>query len=175
MKISKKKIAIVAIVVLIAAFLSWRLWPHSFADVISADADSVTSLTCSASFSGLSDGGPLITNYTLESLTLNEGEFQGVIKILNDTSYRQDFRNLIPWPISSVGSDGRYDECSATITLVWGDVATENCSVSFLSDSILSVNNGTDDGFLIYHPTDRTALNKLANYIQLHGVLNGES
>lgn len=170
MKISKKKITIAVIMLLIAACVGWRLWSHALADVVSADMNSVSSFTCSASIGSVSDGASMIEGYTLNSSTIGKDGFLEIIKILNSTSYHQDFRNLLPWPVTTVATDG--STRSATINFAWGTAATESCIISFLDDKTISFNLGVNDGFLIYHPTDRTTLNRLVDFIQLHGTSN---
>ena len=114
------------------------------------------------------NASPVIDTYVLQS-TSDENDFKEIMKLLNSARYRQDFRNLLPWSITTVGSESN---CSANIMLVWGDTATERCFISFQSESIVSVAAGTEGDFQIYHPTDRTVLGRLIDYVQLHGEQN---
>ena len=168
MKNSRKKITVSIVIILIAALLGWRLLPHSFPSVISTQTSRATSLACNVSTSYVSNVSPAIDTYVLQS-TSDENDFKEIMKLLNSASYRQDFRNLLPWSITTVGSESN---CSANIMLVWGDTATESCFISFQSESIVSVAAGTEGDFQIYHPTDRTVLGRLIDYVQLHGEQN---
>ena len=105
----KKRLGIVIAIVLaliVCSLLIWRLWPHSFEDVISTDESNITSLACTTTISGLNgDGTTFISSYELQSLGKDEEEFTAVLDILKSCEYRQDFQNLFPWAITSVESD----------------------------------------------------------------------
>lgn len=170
MKILKKNILIIAVVALIAGCMGWRLWSHTLADVISVDTNSVSNIACSASIHSVSDGTSRIESYTLDSSSRGEDDFLEIMEILNSTSYRQNFRNLLPWPTTAVAADGATH--SATVTLVWGTAADEWCTINFLDNKTICLSLRVKDGFLIYHPTDRMTLDRLVDYIQLHGTPN---
>lgn len=172
MRIEKKKIIVFIIVILVVFFGGWRMWPYSFTEVISTEKDSISSLACNATISGVNDDGkPFIDSYALQTLSEEDEHFHAIIDILNSTEYRQDFRNLLPWAVTSVDSGGNYDGRSVNVLFTWENTENENCYLSFQSNSIIVV-GFDDDGLQIYHPIKRDVLNKLMDYIQAHGTIN---
>lgn len=172
----KVKTAIKGLVIAMAAILiillvGWRLWPHSLAKVISVEPDAVTGLACHAAVSGIeSDGRPFIHSYALQELSADEEAFGAVLELLQSSRYRQDFRNLLPWPVTSVDSGGSDDGKSANIFLVWGTSEQDTCFLSIGGGSV-TVSLGSEAGLKVYHPTDSDVLSQLVDYIQLHGDL----
>ncbi|MBO5371298.1 MAG: hypothetical protein J6A75_01110 [Lachnospiraceae bacterium] len=166
----KKKIIICIIAALLILFLGWRMWPHPLDKVISADMDSITSLACNVSISGLEDSGDsYIDSYTLQALSEDDEHFQNIIDILKSTEYRQNFRNLLPWSITSVDAGKNYDGRSANVLLAWGSEDNENCYLSFLDNNTIVISSINGDILQIYHPINRAVLDELVDYIQIHG------
>ena len=171
MKISmnKKKIVPIVVVLLIIALLGWRLWPRPIDKIISTSTDSINSMACSATVSGVEDGDLFMDTYSIQSENLTDADIEALMEILNSTKYRPDLRNLLPWDITSVDSGGTNDGKSANLALVWGKSEAEHCYMMFHSGSVVAVDVGSG-GYLIYHPTERAVLDKLVDYIQEHGV-----
>ena len=95
-------------------------------------------------------------------------EFGTAGRTRNSTRYREDFRNLLPWPIESVSTGRAYDGRGVSLMLVWGPSEDECCSLS-LSGRQIAVSWTHHDGFLIYHPEDPKLLNWLAIYLENNG------
>ena len=171
MKISmnKKKIVPIVVVLLIIALLGWRLWPRPIDKIISTSTDSINSMACSATVSGVEDGDLFMDTYSIQSENLTDADIEALMEILNSTKYRPDLRNLLPWDITSVDSGGTNDGKSANLALVWGKSEAEHCYMMFHSGSVVAIDVGSG-GYLIYHPTERAVLDKLVDYIQEHGV-----
>ena len=165
----KKVILLAALLFLSAVLLVWRLYPCSLDKVISESALSVESLSCNAVVAGVESGELFMDSYLLPSAARGEADFDAVMDILSGTKYRQDLRNLLPWPIDSVDDGGTHDGRSANVSLAWEDAGHKYCYIMLHSDSVIAVDTG-EDGFLIYHPTDRGVLNELTEYIQTHGT-----
>lgn len=158
----------------IGALLTWRLWPNSFSTVMPADGNAVTQCSAIAMVSGLSDGQPFSETYWLdipESQRQNVGE---ILHLLGTSSYRQDYRNLLPWGIEYVDADKNYDGHSVRVELVGGADQTQDIDILFLSSSIIVVTNAGVPGFRIYHPTNRNTMYDLLEYVKLHGTLQSE-
>ena len=170
MKQSVKKYAwAILCLAVISAALAWRLWPHSLGDMIASEENVVTDLACTASVSGLQESGQAcIDNYQLQALRADREGFGAVMRLLEQSQYRQDFQNLLPWPVTSVGSDGGSGK-SAAVFLAWGSDEPDSCFLTFHSDGSVVVSRGADNGLLVYHATDDRLLNSLADYIQTHG------
>lgn len=150
--------------------LTWRLWPYNFTDVLSTEENSITSLSCTTTISGLKkDGTPCIDTYQLQSLTRESEGFNAVLDILNSSAYRQGFQNLLPWAITSIDS-GDNSHQSVLVSLAWGNHESDSCNLVFYDDGRVVVSLGIKEGFLIYHTTDNSILNRLADYVQEHGV-----
>ena len=163
------KIGVAGLLALLVLGLAlWRLWPHSLARVIPAEESAVTSLACAASISSLGeDGGPRIEQYQLQALTRDDAAFTAVMEILTSCEYRQDFRNLLPWAVTSFHSEGGR---SAQVFLVWGGETVETCHLVFTSDGQVVVSQGSDDGFQVYHAAKDGVLDRLVDYLQEYGV-----
>ena len=169
----KKRLGIVIAIVLaliVCSLLIWRLWPHSFEDVISTDENNITSLACTTTISGLNgDGTTFISSYELQSLGKDEEEFTAVLDILKSCEYRQDFQNLFPWAITSVESDSSR---AAQVFLVWGNNESDTCYLVFHEDGQVVVSLGANNGFKVYHAIDDSILDRLVDYVQNNGVEN---
>lgn len=158
------------IILLFGILLVWRLWPRSLADILSVDSSEYTHIVCNASVSSVEDGEPSIESYQLQTLEPDMEEFDVVLEILNHTKYCPEYRNLLPWPITSVESGDLYEGMSVNVLLVWGDSSTENAYISFLSKDCVAVSIATEEGYQVFHPTDTEALDELATYIKLHNT-----
>lgn len=99
----KKLIITVAIVILAAAAMLWRLWPHSFSHFISEES-SVTALSVGVLLPGVEESKPVVDSYTMEIPGPQSSELKAILEILATSRYRQDFRNLLPWGTSSISS-----------------------------------------------------------------------
>ena len=169
MSIKKKRRLSIAAALLIIAMIGWRLWPRPIDKVISTRPESVNSIACSATVSGVEDGDLFMDTYSIQSENLTDADIEALMEILNSTKYRPDLRNLLPWDITSVDSGGTNDGKSANLALVWGKSEAEHCYMMFHSGSVVAVDVGSG-GYLIYHPTERAVLDKLVDYIQEHGI-----
>lgn len=98
-----KKKLIIAIVILAAAALLWRLWPHSFSHFIS-EGSSVTALSVGVLLPGVEESKPVVDSYTMEIPDPQSSELKAILEILATSRYRQDFRNLLPWESGSISS-----------------------------------------------------------------------
>ena len=108
---------------------------------------------------------PYSNSYTLSELSTQDDDFQEILEILDSSNYRQDFRNLLPWSINSVGSDDANNVLVANAVFVWGSGENESCFMSFHSERMIAVSSGTESGLKVYHPTNREMLNTLSEYL----------
>ena len=165
----KKSVLSIAAALLIITLIGWRLWPRPIDKVISTSPEAVNSMACSATVSGVENGDLFMDTYSIQSEALADADMEALLNILSSANYRPDFRNLLPWDITSVDSGGTNDGKSANLALVWGNSEAEHCYMMFHSVSVVAVDVGSG-GYLIYHPTERAVLDKLVDYIQEHGV-----
>ena len=83
------------------------------------------------SLSGVRDGRAYTESYALQNVTPEDTAFEGVLMLLNSTRYREDFRNLLPWPIESVSAGRAYDGRGVSLMLVWGHPKTSAAVLAF--------------------------------------------
>ena len=160
-------ISVLCIVVLIAISCLlgiWRFWPQSFSDLTALDETSITGFSASAMIDRI--GVPFMDQYRIDNTQQNKIPSE-VIEILETSDYRQDFRNLLPWGVDSVGSDKHYDGRTVIVSFYNED---EYVHIQFLGSSIMTVSEEDKAGFRIYHPTNRETVDRLVEYIQTHGV-----
>ena len=165
------KIILPIVVGLIVVFIVvWRLWSHSFDDVISVKESTVTGITCSVSVAGAKESGtPSVDSYQLQGLDKEDEEFDEVLDVLKNTKYRQGFRNLLPWFKTEDTSESKN---SVLVYLVWGDSESDNCSLTFLENGKVLVDSGSSDGLKVYYTIDDSVSDKLIAYVQEHGTKN---
>lgn len=168
MKKGVKVAIIVVLALLVCSFMLWRLWPHSFADVISTDESTIINISCSSTISGLNDvGTPFTTHHSLPSLEKGTEEFNAVLDIVKSCEYRPDFQNLLPWAITSYSFGGNK---TAIVSLIWGNNPGDNGFLQFGVDGQVVVSVGSNKGFKVYHTTDDSILDTLAAFVQEHGI-----
>ena len=165
----KKRAAVIVAAALIIGLLVWRFWSHPLSSIICVEKSSVTSIACSISAGGVEDGMPYINSYTLSELSPQDNGFEEIMEILDSSNYRQDFRNLLPWSINSVGSDDANNVLVGNAVFVWGSGENESCFMSMHSENMIVVSSGTESGLKTYHPTNSEMLGTLAEYLQTHG------
>ena len=109
MRRGTKKCILLLLAILLLCLLAWRLTPHTFEEMTASDRDEITSLAGVVSLSGVRDGRAYTESYALQNVTPEDTAFEGVLMLLNSTRYREDFRNLLPWPIEAVSAGRAYD------------------------------------------------------------------
>lgn len=168
MKKGVKVALIVVLALFVCSFMLWRLWPNSFADVISTDENTIINISCSSTISGLNNAGtPFTTHHSTPSLEKGTDEFNAVLDIVKSCEYRQDFQNLLPWAITSYSFGGSK---TAIVSLIWGDDPGDNGFLQFGVDGQVVVSVGSDKGFKVYHTTDDSILDTLVAFVQEHGT-----
>ena len=164
-----KKILAIALAVQLAMLCAWRLWPHSLNRILDTDGEAFASVSVHVSEFGISGGSPVIDVYRLDISSAGDDSYAPFMAILQGTAFRQDFRNLLPWDILSVGSGQDNITHSANILFEWEDGGS--CCLSFHGERIVSLDAGGETEYRIYHPTDRSALDQIAAYAKEHGAL----
>lgn len=164
----KKLIIAVAIVILTAAALLWRLWPHSFSHFIS-EGSSVTALSVGVLFPGIENSRPVVDSYAMEISDPQSSELKAILEILATSRYRQDFRNLLPWGTSSISS-GKDDPRSLTLVFMTGAQKEASVKIQFCGSRTVAVDFGRENKTYLYHPTDRTVLDRFTEYLKANGT-----
>ncbi len=163
----KKRIGIsivVVAIILVACLLSWRFIPQAFLPVLSMDPDTVTGVSAAVMVNQVANGQFDLADYSLDADSGSAGE---IIDMLSTSSYRRDFRNLLPWGAGSV--DGGKDYDGQTVTVLF-DNGTDTVYIQFLGSGTMTVSNSQDGKLRIYHPTNPAAVDQLTDYIQSNAM-----
>ena len=165
-----KRFKITLLIIIGALLLSlviWRLWPRSMEGIFSLDPNSASSITCTLMIDGLgSDGEPYTDFYNISNATADNEELHGIINLLCKSSYQQDFRNLLPWKITSAEADDSHDGRYVNISLQYAD---QYYRIFFFSKDMMVVSLGDDSGYRFYHPVNEDVFDNVVEYIQLNG------
>ena len=162
----KKKKALVILLTLIAAASSvWRIWPHIFREIIGASDEPLDSIIIHVTEKDVVDGRAKVDAYQLEISPSNSEAYNYVVSLLEGTKYQKGFRNLLPLTNNAIDSGSHFGMLSIT-----GADFDASCYVSYYQNQAELFYVGSDSGFLVYHPTNRTVLNQLLTYTMEHGV-----
>lgn len=170
----KKRIGLIAVITaitIVVCLVIWRLWPHTLSDLIYLDEDSVTSLWTQANVRNFeSEKSFDDTYYSIDITSQQNSNLREILEILDTSDYQQDFRNLLPWDVITVHPDKNYDGTTVQLQYVWGNGSDEYVSITFLSSSIITVFEGGESGFRIYHPTNQETIYDLVEYLKTNGT-----
>ena len=158
------------IVALFAGLLLWRFLPRSCAHMMSVDESAFTNFSSHAMIHRFDLGSTYTDMYYIEHIPRQEAAYGEIMEILASSRYRPDFRNLLPWDLSSLSSGKHYDGRTVTFVFSAADRDEESIYIQFLSRSILSIHIGNKSGFRIYHPTNRETFDKVVEFLQANGV-----
>ncbi len=174
MKRSKKSviaIVVVVVVALIAIGLGvWRFYAKPLHDIVPVDESGFTTIYVMLHEAGEENQEPKIFTYELEIPSPDDPDFGNISALLNEMKFRPDFRNLLPWPTQRVYPGKRDINYSAIIWLEWGDTENHRCSLHLLGGGVMATSLEDKEGFLIYHLTDQSLLEQLAEYVKQNGV-----
>ena len=162
----KKKAIITAIVLIVAAVLVWRIWPHSLREIIGANDEPFDGIIIHVSEKGVVDGRVKVDAYQLEISPSDSEAYNYVVSLLEGTKYQKGFRNLLPQDSNAINSGSHLGMLSIT-----GADCDASCYISYYDGQAELFYIGADSRFLVYHPTNRTVLNQLLTYTQEYGVL----
>ena len=162
----KKKKALVIMLALIAAALSvWRIWPHTLREIIGASDEPLDSIIIHVTEKDVVDGRAKVNAYQLEISPSDSEVYNHIVSLLEGTKYQKGFRNLLPLANNAIDSGSHFGMLSIT-----GADFDASCYVSYYQNQAKLFYVGSDSGFLVYHPTNRTVLNQLLTYTMEHGV-----
>ena len=164
MKKTIKLVLVVIVIALIACLLVWRFLPQSFSRILSIDLDTVDGVSASVIVNQIANGQFDLADFSLDA---DDGSAGEIIDILSASSYRRDFRNLLPWGAGSIDGGKDYDGQTVTVLFYNG---TDTVSVQFLGSGTMTVSNSQDGKLRIYHPTNPAAVDQLTGYIQSNSM-----
>lgn len=172
MKKNLLKLCLLVVVVVVGALLLWRR-PVSFWEMTGADKDAVYSLSASSFEMGVENGQPYSYGYVLQSTSPTDGAAAELLSLLERGQYRPSLRNLLPWPADSAGGDGDRDSrYTFHLVFTWGEAGEHAVFLTYLDSDLISLSTEDHDGFLVYRPTDRAALDDLGAFLVENGILN---
>lgn len=162
----RKKALVILLALIIAALLTWRIWPHTLREIIGANNEPFDSIIIHISEKSVVDGLSKIDSYQMELSPADGAAYSHVVSLLEGTKYQHGFRNLLPQDNNAIESGSHI----ATLAITGAD-CDASCYISYYDSQVEVFYIGADSGFLVYHPTNRTVLNQLLPYTKEHGVL----
>ena len=164
-KIRGRTLRLLILGLLLAAVLIWRFWPHSFMQMIpQAEPESLSQITAAAVLAPLDQ--LKVDTYDAVFSKGDEG-WSEILWLLTASDYRQDLRNpFLPLLNNTVDAD---PEKTVTLALRYGPEKEDYYTINVRSKNVITVSSGRDSHFRLYHPSDRTLLDKLVEYIQKNG------
>ena len=169
----KKRIRLIIVIIICAlaiCLIIWRFWPQSFSRAISVDENAIVRVSVHAMVNHFGIGPDTIDTYSIDDLNQPINMLEEIIEILNTSSYRQDFRNLLPWDLDYVDGEKNQDGRIVTVSFYMEKHKDDYAQIQFLSSSTIVVSSGGETGFRVYHPTNHETIDQLLEYIQTHGV-----
>ena len=169
----KKRIRMFIMIILIALavyLVLWRFWPNSLSNMISVNENAIDSVSAHAMVNHFGIGEDTIDTYLIGANEQQVNTLDEIIEILDISSYRQDFRNLIRWDLDYVDADKNHDGRTVTVSFYVGNKKDEYVQIQFLSSSIIAVSSDDKTGFRVYHPTNKKTIDQLVEYLQTYGV-----
>ena len=171
MRTGTKKCILLLLAIIVLCFAGWLLWPHSFVEVTGIPERPEINLSGVVAAAKVENGQPSFDTWELQNCLAGSAEYEAVLSVLQEGSYRQDPRNLLPGERTSVGSGKGYDSRSVLLIFVWGPAAEDCCSLAF-SGTQMVVSRPNSRGFQVYHPIDPGFLDRLTAEVQTYGVKN---
>ena len=155
----------VIIAAVVCAMLIWRFRKLSAEDIASIDAASISNVSAGAMITDPESGK--ISTFLLNDTEQYDQHAKAILKILENSEYRRDYRNLLPWGIRSMSSDKSYDGRTVTVSFSDGGYVIQ---LQLISSSLMLVSSSDETNMHIYHPANKNTFNELNEYIQTHGV-----
>ena len=163
-KIRGRTLRLLILGLLLAAILIWRFWPHSFMQMIpEAEPESLSQITAAAVILPTEVHDLQVHQYTAVFSKGDEG-WSEILWLLSSASYRQDLRNPVLPLLSGYGAQNV--DKTVSLFLRWGLEPEEYCRIEFISKNLIFVVSGDESRGRVYHPSDRTLLDKLSEYIR---------
>ena len=166
----KKRVIVIILVIIAAALLVWRIWPHSLREIIGANDEPFDEISIKITEFGVDNSSIQMDVYKVDMSSDDGALYDQLLSLIEGTKFRQDLRNLLPWDINSVSS-GRKNITHSSNLMLTGAGLESGCHITYHGNRIVSFSVGADSEFLVYHPTNRTALDLLVSYTKEHGVL----
>ena len=167
----KKKNLFVALgAIVILALLIWRMLPHSLEEILPSGNDNFSRINVQITEFSSPDHSLNLSVYAIETTSPIDDHYKPIIEMIKNTDYRSDFRNLLPWDITTVNSESNNIEHSAIIKLV-SESTEETYVINFHGERVVSFDFGVHSEFRVYHPTNRELLSQLVEYVKTNGVI----
>ncbi len=158
-KSKKKMILRLILAALLIVLFAWRFIPVSFSKALrdGAEPDILTSFSAMATIITAEQGGLHSETYEIGMEAWPE-----IYTILDSANYRRDFRNLIASLLNGISVKG-----ADKVIDVFLQSAGRSRNIEFVAKDKVFINYG--GSARLYHPTDRSVLDQLAEYIKNNG------
>lgn len=167
---TEKKYFKLVILIVIFILCIWRFWPRTIEKIIPMELNSIRTISLQMTEFGTVNHDLKMDVYSLDKEISSDEESDVVLAVLDSTKYFSDFRNLLPWDVTSVGSGAKSITHSVIIKCT-GSNPDETYYINFHGDRTVSIHSKYDSEFRIYHPVKRQTLYRLADYIKQNGTL----
>ena len=168
MKKQIRKIFLIAVLVFCVCTLIWRVAPLSFERITSIDENDITDFSAVVSIQRVENGNVIAGGYQKTEAESQEEMLQDILNLFNESKYRQDFRNLLPWRVDRISGGRLYD--GTFVMLIFSIAASDvqYIQVDYLSPNTIVVSVSGNDHWRVYHPANHDLQDKIAQYIQAH-------
>lgn len=147
----------------VAAFCLWYTRPVSFWESTGMDRDEITGASGYAIESFVTDGTARQQTWMLDSLTPGQEEYETLLALLEDTTYRASLQNLLP-----ASSSHFADNITSTASFALGD---ELVTVNAYHAGKVRIFSSQRERSLFFSVFPRELNETLADFIQQHGML----
>ena len=156
----KKKPLLMIVAVLLIVLCVWRFLPISFSKALhhGAEPDILTGFIATTVIHTIENG-----SLQAETYEIGMDAWPEIYTILDSSDYRRDLRNLIPRILNGITVYGSDKYVNVIL-----QSAGQSRNIEFVSKDKVFIVFG-DGSTRLYHPTDRTVLDKLAEFIKTNG------
>ena len=146
----------------------WRVAPLSFERIASVEENAIADFSASLLMLYNQNGIACSDAYQITHAESQEEMLQDILNLLNESKYRQDFRNLLPWQGDSFSGGKSYNGTVVMLTFSVSSDEDQYILLDFLSPNKILVS--VNDAWYIYHPANRDTLEKIAHFVRSYGV-----
>ncbi len=157
----KKRLMLIALAVLLAGLLLWRLIPQSIYSIAGTEKARVH-----RAFSTVHTFAyEAVPAYHVDTRELSEPQAAQLMEILEGKGCRPSLRNLIPWKKWDSGVKG--EAILADVVLIWDHAPEKACHFSILGSQYSGTHISSQGK--IYYPADGETLTKLRDFAAQYG------
>ena len=154
------------LILCLVGMIGWQLRPRSFADTFSKIEETNQLILALMEIEDDPEKG--ITLYQTDIIE-NQAAYDKLTALLEQSTYRPSFLNLLPIERTSIESKDN----KKTVSLYFYQTAEQNpeCQITFLSDGQVHTSFAGQSGFKVYFLSDLTLVDTLAAYVKTEGTV----